>query len=59
MAQRRSFAAEWLLGDVPDGIVNALRHVVDVLGGEAADVDAAARQQVNVVLLSQELHLLS
>lgn len=44
--------------DRGDGFVDGLSDVVDVLGGQAAHVDAAAGHQVDVLLLDQVLHLL-
>jgi len=43
--------------DLGHGVVDGLGHVVDVLGGQAAHVDAAARHQVHVLLFDHELHL--
>ena len=43
--------------DLGDGLVDALGHVVDVGGGEAAHGDAPRAQQVDVPLLHQPLRL--
>lgn len=43
--------------DLGDGIVDGLGDVVDVLGGQATHVDAAAGHQVDVLLPDHELHL--
>lgn len=43
--------------DRGDGLVDGRGHVVDVLGGQTAHVDAAAGHQVDVFLLHHELHL--
>lgn len=39
--------------------MDGLGHVVDVLAGQATHVDAATRHQVDVLLLDEELDLLS
>lgn len=43
--------------DRGDGLVDGGGHIVDVLGGQTAHVDAAAGHQVDVFLLHHELHL--
>lgn len=49
----------WPLLDRGDGIVDGLGDVVDVLGGQAAHVDATAGHQVHVLLLDHVVHLLA
>ena len=45
--------------DLGDSLVDGFGHIVDVLGGQTTHVDAAARHQVDVLLLHHILHLLS
>lgn len=45
--------------DRGDGVVDGLGHVVDVLAGQAAHVDATAGHQVHVLLLDHVVHLLA
>lgn len=45
--------------DRGDGIVDGLGDVVDVLGGQAAHVDATAGHQVHVLLFDHVVHLLA
>lgn len=43
--------------DRGDGLVDGLSDIVDVLGGQAAHVDATAGHQVHVLLFDHVLHL--
>lgn len=43
--------------DFGDGLVDGLSDIVNVLGGQAAHVDAAAGHQVHVLLFDHVLHL--
>lgn len=45
--------------DLGDGLVDGLGHVVDVLGGQPAHVDAAAGHQVDVLLFDHVFNLFS
>lgn len=45
--------------DSGDSVVDGLGDVVDVLGGQAAHVDAATGHQVHVLLLDHVVHLLA
>lgn len=56
-SNQRECGQEPLLLDFSDGLVDSLGDVVDVLGGEAAHVDAAAGHQVHVLLFDHVLHL--